>query len=460
MNPIDDAFVQRIERNLGSGSVILDPDILVSYGLDESGEGPYPPDALVRPNTPDEVRTVLRLCDEAHVPATPRGGGTGKSGGALPVQGGVVLSLERMNRILDIDRDDMVGVVEPGVILETFHKSVEEEGLFYPPDPASLDSCTIGGNLAENAGGPRAVRYGVTGHYVLGLEAATMTGRKLELGGRTVKNVSGYDLTSLVTGSEGTLAVATRIQLRLIAKPGFAAALWASFPNLGCAARAVQDLLFSGADPRCIELMDAESLAHGALEKASMAPEGEAAVLVELDGWEEDPENRVNVAGKVCEANQAINIAIALDERSRRRLWEGRRAVSTLLKEAFPWKISEDIGVPVGRIPEVIESIHELGKKHGVETAVYGHGGDGNLHVNFLAPDLETKKRLLDLAVTELMVLAVRNGGTLSAEHGIGSAKKRWMEIQHPPQELDLMRSIKALWDPKGLLNPGKIFPD
>lgn len=459
MKPIHDAFVQRMERNLGTGSVILDPDILASYGLDESGEGPYPPDALVRPGTPDEVRTVLRLCNESLVSATPRGGGTGKSGGALPVAGGVVVSLERMNRILDIDREDMVGVVEPGVILENFHKSVEEEGLFYPPDPASLDSCTIGGNLAENAGGPRAVRYGVTGHYVLGLEAALMTGQKLELGGRTVKNVSGYDLTSLVTGSEGTLAVATRIQLRLIAKPRFAVALWATFPSLGCAASAVQDLLLSGSDPRCIEIMDKESLAHGALEKASMAPEGEAAVLVELDGRQEDPEDRVQAAGKVCESHRALNIAVALDESSRRRLWEGRRSVSTLLKEAFPWKISEDIGVPVGRMPEVMEAVRELGKKHNVKTAVYGHGGDGNLHVNFLADDPETKKRLLDLAVTELMVLAVQNGGTLSAEHGIGSAKKRWMEVQHPPQELDLMRWIKKLWDPGGLLNPGKIFP-
>jgi len=459
MNRLDDALIQRVERDLGDGSMIIDPDILNPYGRDESGEGPYLPDALIRPDTPDGVRTTLRLCNEAGVPVTARGGGTGKSGGALPLAGGVVVSFERMNKILDIDVEDMVGVVEPGVVLETFQDAVEEAGLFYPPDPASLDSCTIGGNLAENAGGPRAVRYGVTCNYILGLEAALMSGRKLELGGKTVKNVAGYDLTSLVVGSEGTLALATRIQLRLIAKPRSVAAAWATFPSLEEAAGAVRDLLVSGLEPRCLEIMDEESLSHGALEKAGMAPEGKAAILLEMDGWEDVVEERLPAAGEICETHNVLDIHVAQDAASRRRLWEGRRAVSSLLKEAFPWKISEDIGVPVGRMPEVMEAIVGIGRKHGVKVAVYGHAGDGNLHTNILAPDPETRNKLIETAVTELMIIAVEHGGTLSAEHGIGSSKKRWMEIQHPPQELEMMRGIKSLWDPKGLLNPGKIFP-
>jgi glycolate oxidase len=493
MPTVDDSFVQRLERELGKKAVVTDPDVCEPYGLDESGEGPYPPSVVVRPQKPDQVRVVLELAEEASVCVTARGAGTGKSGGALPICGGLVLSMEKMNRILDVDDSDLVAVVEPGVILEKLQQTVEAQSLFYPPDPASLDSCTIAGNVAENAGGPRAVRYGTTGRYVLGAEVGLMGGGKLELGGRTVKNVSGYDLTSLMVGSEGTLGVLTRIQLRLVSLPREVAALWAVFDDLGHASTAISSLLRSGYDPRCLELIDAVALAHGAAEISGLTggpprtaatgkagggetrggetgggktgggkidrPGAGAALLVELDGHGSSIEPRLLGCGEICEQSGATDVRVATDESSRRRLWAARRQISTSLKEAHPHKVSEDIGVPLGCIGEMIEEIARIGRKHSVETAVYGHAGDGNLHVNFLADTPEAKKRLIETAATELMVATLAHGGTLSAEHGIGSAKKRWMAAQFPPQELDMMRSMKKLWDPKNLLNPKKLFP-
>jgi glycolate oxidase len=457
---VEDSFIQRLERAVGRRAVVTDSDVLASYGLDESGEGPFPPSVVVRPRKPDQVRTVLQLAAESAVDVTPRGGGTGKSGGALPVRGGLVVSLEKMDRILDVDERDLVAVVEPGVILERLQEVAEGQSLFYPPDPASLDSCTIGGNVAENAGGPRAIRYGSTGHYVLGAEVGLMGGDRLELGGRTVKNVSGYDLTSVMVGSEGTLGVLTRLQLRLISRPRGVGALWAVFEELADATAAISSLLRSGNDPRCLELIDEVCFAHGVAEASGFACSGKAALLVELDGHEESIEPRLLACGEICERSGASDVRVATDESSRRRLWAGRRQISSTLKEAHPYKISEDIGVPLGCIGEMIEAVARLGQKHDVQTAVYGHAGDGNLHVNLLADSAAQKERLLDSAATELMMLTLSHGGTLSAEHGIGSSKRRWMAAQFPPQELELMRRLKKLWDPQNLLNPEKLLPD
>jgi glycolate oxidase len=468
MSRVDDSFVQLLERQIGGRAVVCDPEIVAPYGRDESGEPAQAPGVVVRPQKPDQVRAVLQLTAERKIPVTPRGGGTGKSGGAIPTAGGLVLSFEKMNRILDVDARDLVAVCEPGVVLECLHDAVEGQGLFYPPDPASLDACSLGGNIAENAGGPRAVRYGVTGDYVLGLELALMGGDRLETGGRTVKNVAGYDLTSLVVGSEGTLAVVTRIQLRLVARPRAVAALWVDFSHMESAGEAISVLLRSGLNVRCLEVIDEVAWRHAGFDAASNADAGaateaqttpKAALLIELDGHEDALEARLLACGEICEAAGALDSRVAADAASRRRLWASRRRISTALSEAAPHKISEDIAVPVGCIGEMCRAIKRIGRDHEVQTAVYGHAGDGNLHVNLLAQTAAQKARLLDRAVTELMLEALAFGGTLTAEHGIGTAKKRWMAAQFPPQELALMQQIKRLWDPGGLLNPKKIFP-
>jgi glycolate oxidase len=460
MTKVTDRFISLLEEHLGKSAVVSDPDIMEPYGRDESVDGPYPPDVVLRPQTPEQVRVALRLATEHRVPVTPRGAGTGKSGGALPIQGGAVISFEGMNKILDVDGQDLVALAEPGVITGHLQEAVEDQGLFYPPDPASLDSCTLGGNVAENAGGPRAVRYGVTGHYVLGLEVALMDGSKLEFGGRTMKDVAGYDLTSLVVGSEGTLAVMTRLNLRLTARPQAVAAAWAVFARPEQVGRAVQSVLSAGLEPRCLEFMNRIALEHGILEHSGFACEGEAALLVELDGHTESLEPRLAACAQHCEEAGADDVRLALDEAARRRLWKGRRQVATALTEAHPYKISEDIAVPVGRIPEMLTTVEDIGRKHGLEVAVFGHAGDGNLHVDFLADDPDTRREHVEPAIRELMVAAKDFGGTISAEHGVGTCKRRFMHLAFPPQELDLMRRIKTLWDPTGLLNPGKLLPD
>ncbi|MCD6499754.1 MAG: FAD-binding protein [Deltaproteobacteria bacterium] len=454
-----DRFAAAVEHHLGQKAVVTQPERLERLAVDESGEGPYPPLAAIYPTTPDQARACLALASEFRVPVTPRGAGTGKSGGALAVQGGVILGTERMARILDIDEADMVAVVEPGVITSVLQEEVESRGLFYPPDPSSLESCTIGGNLAENAGGPRAMKYGVTRRFILGAEVSLMDGTKMELGGRNLKDVSGYDLTSLMVGSEGTLALATRLQLRLLARPRTVGAVWASFPTFEAAGRAVSALLRSGLDLRCLELIDHASLTYGVLETSGLAAQGKAALLAEMDGWEEDMTPRLAEAGQVCEREGAVDVNLALDAASLRRLWSGRRHLSDALKKSHPHKLSEDVTVPVGRVGQMMSEAWAIGTRHDIEVAVYGHAGDGNLHVNFLPHSAGERQTVEQTAAAELIKTALDLGGTLSGEHGVGLTKRAWMVLRHGPEELSMMRRIKASWDPVGLLNPGKLLP-
>ncbi len=453
-------FAARLEHHLGRNAVIDDPDALEPLSRDESGDGPFRPDLAVAPKTPAQVRTCLALAADHRVAVTPRGAGTGKSGGALPVVGGAVLLLERMNRILDIDTQDLVAVVEPGVVLASLQEAVEAAGLFYPPDPSSADSCTLGGNVAENAGGPRAVKYGVTRSFVLGLELALMGGGKIEVGGRTLKDVSGYDLVSLLVGSEGTLAVVTRIQLRLLARPGAVAALWATYPSEVSAAGAVGRLLRSGLEPRAVEILDGDSLRAASAVEPPPAWEGaQAALLVELDGPEAGMDERIEACGELLESAGAHEVLAAMDAQAIRRLWAGRRHMSDTLKKLWPHKISEDVTVPVGQVGPMMARAREIAHAHGLECAIYGHAGDGNLHVNYLPTSHREREKALKSAVPELLQAALQHGGTLSGEHGIGISKRTWMVLRHSPPVLDAMRRLKAQWDPLGLLNPGKLLP-
>lgn len=453
----------KLRQELGP-LVVTDPNALEPYSHDESLLPPCLPEAVVRPTTPEEIRIALRLCAEARTPVVPRGAGTGKTGGALPMPGAVVLSLDRMNRIYEVDRQSQTAVVEPGVVTASLQEAAEEQGLFYPPDPASLDTCTLGGNVAENAGGPRAHRYGVTRDFVLGLEVALLGGDRLVLGRRTPKGVSGYDLTALVVGSEGTLALVDRITLRLVPKPPAAAALLAVFDGLEAASRGAVAIAMAGLRPAALELMDGTSIDHIRPVSAYAFPRGAgAALLVEVDGSPEAVEAEQLRAAEALEAAGAQDVAMAQSETQRRRLWDARRKVTEQLKAAHPHKAGDDVAVPLGEMPAVATRLAEIAHAHDLDLAVFGHAGDGNLHVNLLADDPpeaapEVQKRFHQ-ARAHLFHLVLHHGGTLSGEHGIGLTKRAFMRLEHPPQELDMMRAIKQLWDPLGLLNPGKLLP-
>lgn len=445
--------------------VVTEPEAMEPYGRDESPLGAFPPEAVVRPTYPEEIRIALRLCATHRVPVTPRGAGTGKTGGALPIQGGVVLSLDQMNKIYEVDRRDQVAVVEPGVITGVLQQAVEAEGLFYPPDPASLDSCTLGGNVANNAGGPRAHRYGVTRDFVLGLEVALLGGDRLVLGRRSPKGVSGYDLTALMVGSEGTLGIIDRITLRLLPRPVAAAALLGVFDDLASAGEAVVAISQAGLRPSALELMDAPSLRHIQEVSAYRFPEGAAAVLlVDLEGNAEGLESDLLRTGRVLEAAGASDVRIATDEAQRRRLWEARRKIPERLKAMHPHRSGDDIAVPLGEMPAMIAAVSVIGDRVGLDTAVFGHAGDGNLHVNFLSDaPAEERPRIQEALLRARAALfheALHRGGTLSGEHGIGATKRAYMRLEHAPQELEMMRAVKRLFDPLGLLNPGKLLPE
>jgi glycolate oxidase len=458
-------IAELLGRELGAGKVLRrGDDRLVDYGKDESDLGSFPPECVVLAESAAEVATVLRLAQERKIPVTPRGAGSGLTGGALPVRGGVVLSTERMRRILEIDGDDLVAVVEPGVILGELQAAVEAQDMFYPPDPASLAMCSLGGNVASNAGGPRAFKYGVTREYVLGLEVVLMGGEVLRCGRRTSKGVTGYDVVGGFVGSEGTFGVTTEITLKLLPRPPAVATMLAVFATMADAGRAIADLLHRGFRPRTLEVMDKTSIDH-VRKKASYAfPRDAGAIaLVELDGPAEGLEAVLLGAGEICEARGATDVLIARDERDRRRLWESRRMCSPSLRDAHRHKIAEDICVPRGALVEMLARVDRIGERFDVPIATFGHAGDGNLHVNLLCDEDRTLPRVaqqLDGAVEALFADTLALRGTLSGEHGIGLTKKAYVHLEQSEALMEWQRKWKRLWDPDDLLNPGKIFPD
>ncbi len=438
-------------------------DRLTDYGRDESHCGHYLPDCAVLVESADEAATVLRLAHEHRVPVTPRGAGSGMTGGALPVRGGVVLSTERMGRIVNIDEDDLVCVVQPGVITGELQAAVEERGMFYPPDPASLAFCSIGGNVASNAGGPRAFKYGVTREYVLGLDVALMGGERLRCGRRTSKGVTGYDLVAGFVGSEGTFGVVTEIVLKLLPRPPAVAALLASYPDMAAAGAAVSALLRRGFRPRTVEIADRTSLEHVRARAPGALPATAGAItLVELDGEADGLEAALVRAGEICEAAGATDVRVASSDSERRRLWEARRVISPSLREAHSIKVSEDICVPRGRILTMLERIQALSARFDLLVATFGHAGDGNLHVNLLSdadPDDGRVKERIEHALEQLFRDTLDLGGTLSGEHGIGIAKQRFMPLEQSEALMEWQRKWKRMWDPEELLNPGKVLP-
>jgi glycolate oxidase len=446
-----------LERRLGPSKVLTGMDACAPYGADDSDVAGRPPDAVVLAASTGDVAAVLAIADACGVPVTPRAGGTGRTGGAVPVAGGIVLATHSLAQVKEIDRANLVAVVEPGVITGDFHRMVEAEGFFYAPDPNSLESCCLGGNVAENAGGPRAFKYGVTRDWVLGLEACLMGGRVLRTGKRTVKGVTGYDVTALLVGSEGTLAVFTEATLRLVPNPPAVATLLALFTDVRAAARAVGAIVGAGVVPRCLEMLDAATLGAVRAAGVSVDTRAGAMLLVEVDG--EGSERALERVGEAASAQEGnIDVVVAQDAGQRDRLWAARRMLSKATRKLAKHKLSEDIVVPRTRIADLLARTDAIGDETGVRHLAYGHAGDGNLHVNFLWDD-DAERPAVDRAIALLMRATVDLGGTLSGEHGIGVSKAQYLPLEQSEDLIALQRDIKRAFDPKDLLNPGKIFP-
>jgi glycolate oxidase len=450
--------LQELRTALTGGDLVDGGEALDDHAVDESSATPVRPLAVVLARSTQDVQATLRWARRHGVPVTPRGAGTGRSGGCVPGPGGVVLSLAEMNRIRQVRPEHGWAEVEPGVITGQFRNLVEtEHRLFYAPDPASLEECTLGGNVATNAGGPLAVKYGVTGRWVLGLEAVTADGTVVQTGRRQPKGVAGYDLTSLLVGSEGTLAVITGVRLALAPRPVEAVAALLPFASVQAAVDAVLFGRLSGLAPRALELFDGMTVARLGRQKPDVIdPAWGALLLVEFDGDEGTarPALRRFVEGLPTPPD---GLRLAEDEAAREALWELRRQASRTVKiGAIGW-LSEDVAVPLGSLPKMIEALRPIGERHDLLVLAYGHAGDGNLHVNILWEEPTGVERA-PAAADDVVRAAVELGGTCSGEHGLGITKSRFLPLEVGSAELGLMRGLKRLWDPRGLLNPGKVL--
>jgi glycolate oxidase len=462
---VSDNIVAILERELGRDAVIgPGHERLDDYGRDESPLPEFhPPACAALAASTEQVSAVLRICAERKVPVTPRGAGSGMCGGALPIEGGVVLSTERMQQIKEIDAADLVAVVEPGVITGQLQEAVEQQNLFYPPDPASLEFCSIGGNAATNAGGPRAFKYGVTREYILGLEVGLMGGEVLRCGRRTSKGVTGYDLVAGFVGTEGTFGVITELTVKLLPRPPAAATVLGVFADAATAGNAISALLRGGLRPRVLELCDKASIDHVRSKARYRFPANAGAVvLIEVDGEADAMESMMEKIGASCDELGALDVLGATEPAERRAVWEARRLISPALKEAYRIKVNEDVCVPRGSIVEMLARVDRVSAETGIATAVFGHAGDGNLHVNLLSnddPEDPAVRKRMWAAAERVFAHTVELGGTLSGEHGIGLTKRDYVPMEQSEQLMEWQRRWKALWDPTGLLNPGKVIP-
>jgi glycolate oxidase len=420
----------------------------------------HPPEAVIRARDEDQISRVMAACTAHRVPVVPRGAGSGLTGGALPVAGGVVLDMVGMNRIIAIRPSDQVAVVQPGVVTGDLQEAAQAKGLFYPPDPASTSFCTLGGNVAENAGGLRAVKYGVTRDYVLGIKAVLPDGRLFRTGGANLKSVVGYDLTRLLVGSEGTLAVVYEITLRLLPLPEASATINAFYASLQEAAQGVQALLASGIRPVACEFMDAYCLkAVDAYAKLDL-PKAEAMILVDLDGPPEVVQRQSGEVAEILRGAGGNPVNQAKDQAEVDKLWKARRAMGPAVYQHGPGKLNEDLAVPLGNLAEMVKRAHAIGEERGLIIAVFGHAGDGNLHVNVMHDPADHEQlEQAEQAVTDLFAHCLSLGGTLSGEHGVGTTKLGFVGAEIDPVALELMRQIKEVFDPSGILNPHKKLP-
>lgn len=454
-------------KSISGERVYLSKDVLLEYGHDYTEDLNFPPHIVIKPESTEEVQAVMKYCALKNIPLTPSGARTGLSGGALPVHGGVALSLERMNKVLNIDENNLQVTTEPGVITQVLQESVAEKGLFYPPDPASKGSCFIGGNIAENSGGPKALKYGVTKDYVLNLEVVLTTGEIIWTGANVLKNSTGYNLTQLMVGSEGTLGIVTKIVLKLIPHPKFNQLMLVPFFNAREACEAVAAIFKAGITPSALEFMEREALDYtlrfmGGKSSLNIEDEVQAHLLVEVDGNDENVLfNDCEKIMEVVEHYRIGEVLMASSQAQKDELWQLRRKVGEAVKSESVYK-EEDTVVPRYHLPQLLSGVKKIGEKYGFQSVCYGHAGDGNLHVNILRGKMTEDQwnNELNTAIEEIFRLTIELGGTISGEHGIGWVQKNFMHIPFDSTTLNLMRSIKKLFDPQMILNPGKIFPE
>ena len=453
------SILKNLQNILGKDYVKTNKEELVCYSYDATGKS-YLPDAVVFPGSEKQISQVLTLANKNLIRVTPRGSGSGMTGGSLPVQGGIVLVLNRLSNILEINKSNFYARVEPGVITGDLHSAVEAEGLFYPPDPASSSFCTIGGNIGECAGGPRAVKYGVTRDYVLSLRAVLPSGEIIKTGVATAKGVAGYDLTRLLIGSEGTLAIISEITVKLLTLPEKIKTLALLFSSIDDAAETVSAIIKDSVLPRCIEYMDRTSINCVKNDIGfELKDNVEALLLIEIDGESSSVEDNFNKLIKFCKNRNVLKIITADNKKEAAELWKARKALSPALYKLAPDKINEDIVVPVDKIPDMVKKIELIKKETGLFITSFGHAGDGNIHCNIMY----NKQNLNEFekaqkAVDQLFSYTLELGGTITGEHGVGITKMKYLPQEIGQTELKIMKEIKKVFDPQEILNPGKIF--
>ena len=451
--------LNELSRILGHEYLSTHPEHLEAHAGDATKLS-HMPDAVAFPGSGEEISRILLLANEKKFPVIPRGAGSGKSGGAIPIKGGLVLSMERLNRILDIDEQNLIAKVEPGVITSHLQEKVEELGLFYPPDPASIHISTIGGNVAENAGGLRAVKYGVTRDYVLGMTVVLPTGDIIKTGVETAKGVVGYDLTRLIVGSEGTLAVLVSVTLRLIPKPPTTRTMMAFFKTVPLAVQTVSDIIRNKVVPTAMEFMDHLSIDCVREDIGiKIPPQTRALLLIEVDGEETTTHLEAKRVEEICIKAGALRFQAASGKEESERLWEVRRNVSDSIFKLRPDKVSEDIVVPRSRMAKLVSTLDLLGQKYHLPIPAFGHAGDGNIHVNIMFDkSIPAEANAVEEVIKALFKEVIQLDGTISGEHGVGLTKAPYMEMEVSRPAIQVMARIKKAFDPLGILNPGKIF--
>jgi glycolate oxidase len=457
---LDSRILDELAALVGRDNVLTDKQDMLCYSYDAT-QMEFLPSAVVHPATAKEVSAVLKLANRERFPVFPRGAGSGFSGGALPKAGGIVLVTTRMNRILRIDTENLIAEVEPGVVTELFQQEVEKLGLFYPPDPASLKFSTLGGNVAENAGGPRAVKYGCTKDFVMGLEVVLPTGAIIRTGGETYKGVVGYDMTKLLCGSEGTLGIITSIIFKLLPYPDAKKTMLTIFDSIDGAAKAVSAIIGGKIIPTTLEFMD-----HATLQcverrfNLGIPPEGRAVLLIEVDGDRELIEKQAGQIHEIIKPLGLVQFRAAESAAESEQLWKVRRLVSPSLRDINPDKANEDIVVPRSKVPDVIRRIEAIQQKFDVPIVNFGHAGDGNIHVNVMIDkQIPGMSERAEGAIREIFQAALDLGGTMSGEHGVGLSKAPYIELELTPDQIAVMKAVKHALDPNNILNPGKMFP-
>ncbi|MGB0431789.1 MAG: FAD-binding oxidoreductase [Bacteroidia bacterium] len=461
---ITDQHIQYFSELLEPLNVVTNNDTL-QYASDYTEDFVFKPELVLKPKSTTQISAILKYCNHELIPVTARGAGTGLSGGALPIKGGVVLSTEKLNKIIEIDSNNYQATVEPGVINEVFSNAVEQKGLFYPPDPASKGSCFMGGNLAENSGGPKAVKYGTTKDYVLNLEVVLANGNIIWTGANVLKNATGYNLTQLICGSEGTLGIITKIVVRLLAKPSQNLLLLASFNDINSPCVAVSKILNAGITPSALEFMERNAVEWSmnyADVNIDIDNKMQAILLIEVDGNDQESLFRqCEDINAILENNNCKNVLFADSELEKERLWKVRRICGEAVHAHSVYK-EEDTVVPRYFLPDLLKAVKKIGHKYGFESVCYGHAGDGNLHVNILKGQLSDKawNETIKKGIRELFEVCKKLGGTISGEHGIGYVQKEYLDVVFNDSQMAIMKGIKNVFDPNGILNPGKIFPN